>query len=106
MANRKTAFKPVFLFSLFFVLVAFISKIPNVSADDDLALVMRGVAKTLTSTLEIPKNVIAGSAVAFPMGMVGGVLNGSLRAVSGTLSGAVDIARGAAPYAKYMIFFI
>ena len=68
------------------------------------ALIFRGVARTLFSVAQIPGGMIAGSAQSFPIGTVVGALTGTAKAVGGTLAGAVDIARGGAPYAKYLIF--
>lgn len=65
---------------------------------------MRGVARTIFSVLEIPKDMIVNSPKAFPLGLIGGTLAGTMKAVTGTVVGAVDIARGAAPYAKYLVF--
>ena len=69
-------------------------------------LVMRGVAKTVFSVFEVPKQMMAGAPNSFPFGLVAGTAFGAARAVAGTLSGAVDMAKGAAPYAKYAVFAI
>ena len=69
---------------------------------DNVGLIFRGVAKTLFSAFEIPRSMLQDTTrVGFPFGLVTGVVGGSARTVFGTLSGAADIARGAAPYAKY-----
>jgi hypothetical protein len=71
------------------------------------ALILRGLARTVTSAFEIPKTMISHSRkVVFPVGIVTGAVEGSLRTVVGTVAGALDIAQGAAPYAKYMLFFV
>ncbi len=76
-------------------------------ADGDIGLIFRGVARTLFSVFEIPRAILEQSTqVMFPFGIVTGTVSGSVRTVVGTLLGAADIARGAAPYAKYMVFFI
>lgn len=73
-------------------------------AGGDIALALRGVAKTVGAAFQVPIGVLSNSTTAFPFGMVIGAIGGTAKAVSGTLSGAWDIARGAGPYAKYMIF--
>lgn len=73
---------------------------------DNIGLIFRGVAKTIFSVMQIPGSLVHRGAQSFPLGLVTGTLEGSVKAVAGTLSGATDIARGAAPYAKYMVFFM
>ncbi len=79
---------------------------PKAAYADNLGLIFRGVAKTVGSVFQLPVGMLASSGQAFPFGLISGAVGGTARAVSGTLSGAVDIARGAAPYAKYMIFMV
>ena len=73
---------------------------------DSLGLLMRGLGKTVGAAFMIPAGMLANSTKAFPFGIVAGALIGSVNTVGTLLSGVVDMARGAAPYAKYMIFFI
>jgi len=73
-------------------------------AGRDASLIMRGVGKTVGSVFQLPITMLASSTTAFPFGLLGGAVLGTFKAVGGTLSGAFDIARGAAPYAKYAIF--
>ena len=73
---------------------------------DSIGLLFRGVAKTVGAVFQVPASMLAGSTQAFPLGLIGGAVGGSMKAVAGTISGAADIARGAAPYAKYMVFFM
>lgn len=75
-----------------------------------------GLAQTVLAPLEIPKAILQGGLN--PVGMVGGALTGTTRAVvgvvgglgqmaQGTASTAVQAAQAAAPYAKYApLFFI
>ncbi|MBN1687717.1 MAG: hypothetical protein JW893_01305 [Candidatus Omnitrophica bacterium] len=93
----------ILLFLFVFLLGAPMTK--SVYADN--GLIVRGVARTLLSVVEIPKAIISHSQrVIFPVGIVTGALEGTFRTVMGTLAGTLDIAQGAAPYAKYMLFFI
>jgi len=67
----------------------------------------RGVGRIVYSLFEIPRSVVAHSQqVVFPFGIVTGTVDGAVRMVGGTLAGTVETAAGAAPYAKYLIFFI
>ena len=75
-----------------------------VYAADSIALITRGVARTLFSVFQIPKEMIANAGTAFPLGIIAGTMNGVVKTVVGTIMGAGDIARGAAPYAKYAVF--
>ncbi|MBU3759092.1 MAG: hypothetical protein FGM27_04105 [Candidatus Omnitrophica bacterium] len=77
---------------------------PQAGMERDAGLILRGVAKTVGSALHVPSQVLAGTAQSFPLGVVGGAVGGTMKAVGGTLSGAWDIARGSAPYAKYLVF--
>jgi hypothetical protein len=77
---------------------------PQPAYADNLALITRGVARTLFSAFQIPKEMLMNAGNAFPLGMVFGAMNGAMKTVVGTVMGAADIARGAAPYAKYAIF--
>lgn len=69
-----------------------------------------GLSRTLLAPLEIPKAMLQGGLN--PFGLVGGVLNGTTRAVTGVVGGLGEMAQGtastaaqaaqtAAPYAKY-----
>lgn len=73
-------------------------------AGGNIGLALRGVFKTVGAAFQVPVGVLSNSTTAFPFGMVFGAVEGTVKAVSGTVSGAWDIARGAGPYAKYLIF--
>ena len=90
----------IFIFLLLFSLL-----FPAVSYAN-MGLVLRGLARTVTAAFEVPTQMLQGSTHAFPLGLVTGAVSGTMRTVAGTLLGAADMARGAAPYAKYMIFMI
>lgn len=90
---------------IFFLAVLVISSISAQPAyADNIALITRGVARTLFSAFQIPKEMLANAGNAFPLGLVAGALSGAMKTVVGTIMGAADIARGAAPYAKYAVF--
>ena len=75
-----------------------------------------GLARTLLAPLEIPKAMLQGGLN--PVSIVGGVLSGTTRAVTGVVGGLGEMAQGtastatqaaqvAAPYAKYApLFFL
>ncbi len=68
-------------------------------------LILRGVARLVVSVFEVPKSMASQSArVAFPFGLATGAVEGALRMTAGTLAGTFDIAKGSAPYAKYLLF--
>lgn len=72
---------------------------------DSVDYLVRGIGKTVTSVFYIPADMIRDTGrVMFPFGLLTGAVRGTARTVGGLLSGAVDIARGAAPYAKYLVF--
>lgn len=67
-----------------------------------MALIFRGVARTLFSAMEIPRTILQNpSHTPFPFSIVTGAVAGTFKTVAGTVGGAADMARGAAPYAKY-----
>ena len=72
------------------------------SNGQNISLLLRGAAKTIGAPLQIPANMMADSArVMFPFGLVTGAIKGTVKATTGLVSGAIDLARGGAPYAKY-----
>ena len=75
--------------------------VPSAFAADNIGLIVRGVARTLFSAFEIPKGMITNAGNAFPLGIVTGPVTGTMKTVSGPVVRATEIARGAAPYAKY-----
>ena len=95
-----------FLPHAFLIFLGFFSLSPLIYAGtgDDAALILRGTAKTVGSVLQVPASMLADSTqVMFPFGLLTGAVKGTVRAVVGTVSGALDIARGGAPYAKYAL---
>ncbi len=83
-----------------------LSFIPPVAYADNLGFIARGIGKTLSSVFQIPRSLLQNGAHAFPLGLVYGVIDGSLKTVTGALSGVFDIARGGAPYAKYALLCV
>ena len=78
--------------------------LPQPAYADNIALITRGIARTLFSAFQIPKEILTHGGKAFPLGLIAGTMSGAVKTVAGTIMGAGDIARGAAPYAKYAIF--
>lgn len=69
---------------------------------EDISYATRGVGKIVGSVFAIPKAMFQDSGhVVFPFGLVTGAIRGTVQTVAGVVSGAVDVARGGAPYAKY-----
>lgn len=73
-------------------------------AQDNIGLVFRGIAKTLVSAFQLPGSILSQSIQQFPLGLITGTVQGTFKMIAGTLSGGADIVRGAAPYAKYLVF--
>lgn len=68
----------------------------------DISYAARGASKLVGSVFAIPKAMLQDSGrVMFPFGLVTGAIRGTCQTVGGVVSGAVDLARGGAPYAKY-----
>lgn len=94
----KRSFLVTILFAGFFMM-AFPS---SARASDGVGLVLRGLVKTVGAAFAIPATMMQDSSqVMFPFGIISGAIRGSAKTIAGTVSGAVDMARGAAPYAKY-----
>jgi hypothetical protein len=86
------------------LLAALILCPPPVYADST-AYLFRGLARTLATAFEIPKTVLGMTASSLsPVGLVEGVLSGTMKTVGGLLGASQDLVRGAAPYAKYAVF--
>ena len=83
---------------LFFLVLLTSFAVPAFASVD---LIAQGLAKTLYAVFQLPASIVAGSVQSFPLGIVTGTIAGSMKMVMGTAMGAVDMARGAAPYAKY-----
>jgi hypothetical protein len=85
-----------------FILAVFV---PCARADS--ATIMQGFSQTLGAVVQLPKAMVQHSVSdPFPLGLVTGAVSGTFQTVSGVVSGAMRMAAGAAPYAKYLIFFI
>lgn len=66
------------------------------------SLLISGVAKTINAAFAIPVGMLSGAARnGFPFGLVTGAVEGTFSAVGKAVSGAADLAKGGAPYAKY-----
>ncbi|MSR77993.1 MAG: hypothetical protein EXS63_07210 [Candidatus Omnitrophica bacterium] len=88
-------------------ILCFLSGSPaaKASTGGDVSLMLRGATKIVGSAFQVPANMLGDSMkVMFPFGLLTGAVKGTAKTVAGTLGGVVDIARGGAPYAKYLIF--
>lgn len=97
---------PLLTFLLLFAFFLSLPCIPEAEARDNIGLIMRGVGRTLVSVFQLPVSILHDSVTSFPFGIITGTVKGTIRTVVGTVVGGIDIARGAAPYAKYMIFLL
>ncbi len=98
--------KYTLIVGLFLILnLPFVSPLTFASDAENIAYIQRGVGKIMGSLIAIPKDMIIDSQrIMFPFGIVTGALRGTFDMLMGTLGGAFDAARGAAPYAKYLVF--
>ena len=68
----------------------------------DISYLMQGTGKVIGSVFAIPKAMFQDTCnTMFPFGLVTGAIRGTVQTVTGLLGGTFDLARGAAPYAKY-----
>lgn len=75
--------------------------------DSTAYLLYRGTSRVITAPFSGASTMLQQTVTRpFPYGMVTGTLNGTMKIVEGVLSGAIDLARGAAPYAKYLVFLL
>ena len=80
----------------------FVSPPVYAGAGQDAAYIARGAGKFFGSVFAIPKAMLQDSGrVMFPFGLVTGAVRGTVQMVGGIVGGAVDVAQGSAPYAKY-----
>ncbi len=94
---------------LLILLVVFAISFPGLSfagnefdVAGNTASILRGATKTVGAAFQIPVAMLQDSTrVMFPFGILTGAVRGSVRTVAGVVSGAFDIAKGGAPYAKY-----
>ena len=71
-------------------------------AGQDISYAAQGATQIVGSAFAIPKAMLQDSGhVMFPFGLVTGAIRGTVQTVTGILGGAMNVARGAAPYAKY-----
>ncbi|OGX12439.1 MAG: hypothetical protein A2351_05310 [Omnitrophica bacterium RIFOXYB12_FULL_50_7] len=97
MKNPKTFLILLLLFGVFFS--------PSCGYADmgrDISYAARGTSKIVGGVFAIPKAMLQDSGrVMFPFGLVTGAIRGTVQTVTGVVGGAMDVARGGAPYAKY-----
>lgn len=95
----------IFKYKLAVVLaMLFLLSIPK-TGYSNVGKLASGTVKTVSSVFYIPTEILRDSQqVMFPFGIVTGTVKGAFKTVGGLLSGALDLACGAAPYAKYLVF--
>ena len=79
----------------------------SVCADDvqNINYLERGFFRIFTAAFQLPIYLIQKTLNGPPIvGTVDGALSGTFYTVSSVVGGTFDLARGAAPYAKYLIF--
>lgn len=86
----------------------FFAPAPAVWADtnEDINYLSRGFFRILTAAFEFPRHLLyktVNEPIVF--GTIDGALSGTYYTVAELSGGAFDLLRGAAPYAKYLVFF-
>lgn len=89
--------------SVFLILGVFLAPFSVYAGDgENVAYAARGASRIFGSLFAIPKAMLQDSGhVLFPFGIVTGAVRGTVQTVGGVVGGVADVARGAAPYAKY-----
>lgn len=99
--QRKTILTLVLKATLFFFCFA----TAHADAAQGVGYAARGATKVISGVFAIPRSMIEDSGrLMFPLGILTGAVRGSVQTVAATLGGTFDMVRGAAPYAKYLIF--
>ncbi len=70
----------------------------------DAGYVATGATQIVGGALALPVEILKGGVQSFPFGIIAGALRGTVKTLGGVFGGAVNIARGSAPYAKYAAF--
>ncbi len=70
----------------------------------DIGYIANGTSQVVGGALALPTEVLKGAVQSFPFGIIAGAMRGTMRTLGGVFGGAFNIARGAAPYAKYAAF--
>ena len=86
-------------------LVSFLMSLSHsLKAADSLDYATRGVSRVMKGAVSVPSSLVQDSKrTVFPFGILKGAVRGTLNAIVWAVGGAVDIVRGAAPYAKYLL---
>ena len=96
------------LLILFALMLSFFGPAENLYANDDanFAYMSRGFFRILTAAFQIPRYLLY-KTLSEPVGLgtIDGALTGTYYAVAEVSGGLFDIARGAVPYGKYLLFF-
>ena len=103
----KKTYSTLFL-SLFFAFTVSVAT-PLLYADDvrNFSHISTGFTRVLGAALQIPRYLIYKTLSGPPgLGTVDGALTGTFYAVKEITEGSFEMAAGAAPYAKYLAFFI
>jgi len=91
-----------FLVLLLVLGVLLIPSLGYAEVGEDISYAARGTGKILGGVFAIPKAMVQDSGrVMFPFGLLTGAIRGTFQTVTGVVGGALDVARGGAPYAKY-----
>ena len=88
--------------------VVFLGPFSNLYAGDvqNINYIERGFSRILTAAFQLPIYLVQKTLSGPPLvGTLDGAVTGAFYTVSSVTGGVFDIARGAVPYGKYLIFF-
>ena len=107
-ARRGGRFRDFIFFSLILTSATFSSPHPDLLAghEENVDHLSNGFFRILTAAFQIPRYLLQ-KTLNEPIGLgtIDGALQGAYYAVAEVSGGALEMVRGAAPYAKYLIFF-
>lgn len=100
-ADNKLMKKKCLIMPILLILFMFSSVSPAHASVNKLVY---GTTKVVTSVFAIPMAMIEDSGkVMFPFGLLTGAVRGTMNTALGVTEGAINLAAGAAPYAKYLL---
>ena len=88
--------------------IIFLGSPADLYADDvqNINYIERGFSRILTAAFQLPIYLVQKTLSGPPLvGTLDGAVTGAFYTVSSVTGGVFDIARGAVPYGKYLIFF-
>lgn len=90
-----------------FMLAFFLTLPGPIFAETSSGRFSRGLMSTTTAAFQLPLQLVNSTLTKpFPFGVVDGAVRGTVGTVGQMVGGIFDMGAGAAPYAKYAVFFV